>query len=191
MATGGHLSNAGGSGGSGAGGTSGGAAGAGGSHLGGAAGSPASGGGGGDDTCGCVVPELVWGPNGGLVAYAETSELSCDTFSLTVTPTQTDPPSEACTTIITSCENMVSPAELQTAVEHPDVQAALLAAPVLYGADTRVLDVPVLRITVDGARIEVGAECSDCEGIPEGVSVFAELLEQLTREQRMTSECNF
>jgi hypothetical protein len=142
---------------------------------------------------GCIDQALSWGPNGGLVAYEERSELAtCRTFRI-VRMTPGDPP------ILASCENEVDSSAATTvdaidrAVADADVQAAITRAPVLYGQDSRPVDGTVFRIDIGGATIDVGDDCagsSGCTAIPAGVAALRIALQALTDQQRPLPTCD-
>jgi hypothetical protein len=156
-------------------------------------GGSATGSGGGSSTeCGCVDDAIAWQLDGGLVGYLEEHELAaCNTFGYTASPISTDPPTETCSRALDACESFVSPAEVQVAVDNAEVQAALAAAPVLYGTDNRPLDDQIFVFEVAGASVEVGAPCTECENpIPGGVSELVDLLTQLATEQLAEPPCD-
>src|SRR6185503_21222544 len=103
----------------------------------------------GSDDCGCVADAITWGNDGGRVAYVDRSTLSpCDTFSHQRDPAGTDPPTLMCSQDLGTCTSTVSAREINVALDQPDVRAALAAAPILFGRDTRPVDGAVFRITV-------------------------------------------
>jgi hypothetical protein len=181
----------------GSGGTGGAAAGSGGTG-GAAGGSGASGGTGGqagDGACGCTETSLSWGHDGGFVVYREISTLSpCASFQHTRSPISGEAPDVTCTRELSECAGVNSAADVQAALDHPDVVSALAAAPVLYGLDTRSVDGQVFQLRVGEALVEVGMECGSgggaCQDIPTGVASVAELLQQLTDEQLALAPCS-
>ena len=147
----------------------------------------------GSDDCGCVVDVITWGNDGGRVAYVDRSTLSpCDTFSHQRDPAGTDPPTLMCSQDLGPCTSTVSAREINVALEQPDVRAALAAAPVLFGRDTRAFDGAVFRITVGAAVVEIGAPCNgaaDCKEIPQTVAALGIRLRALTNQELARGSC--
>jgi hypothetical protein len=145
------------------------------------------------DDCGCVVDAIVWGNDGGRVAYVDRSTLSpCDTFSHQRDPAGTDPPTLTCSQDLGTCTSTVSAREINVALEQPDVRAALAAAPILFGRDTRPVDGAVFRLTVGAAVIEIGAPCNgaaDCKEIPQTVAALGIRLRALTGQELARGSC--
>jgi hypothetical protein len=83
--------------------------------------------------------------------------------------------------------------DLTAALAHPDVQAALARAPILYGRDTRPVDGQVFQIQVGTRLVEIGAECTPsapgCVAIPGGVRAAMQLLQRLDTQQLGLSPC--
>lgn len=138
----------------------------------------------------CSAQEVSWGPNGGLVAPG-----SQPLFTVSDCAFYRDLGGESCSSAL-SCGNPLSGSNLTEALADTDVQAAIAAAPVLFGVDTRVVDGPILRITVATAKgpaqIEVGSPCSGsttCEPIPDGVAALAKLLRELSTQQTEGDLC--
>ncbi len=171
--------------------------GSGGSEAGGGAGTNGGGAGStgsdGSDDCGCVAATIGWGNDGGHVAYVDRSTLSpCRTFSHQRDPSGTDPPTLACSQELGTCTSSVSAREINVALEQPEVKAALAAAPVLFGRDTRPVDGVVFRITVGGAVIEIGLPCngtSGCREIPQTVDALGIRLRALTAQELGRESC--
>jgi hypothetical protein len=160
--------------------------GAGGTSTAGSAGTTGSGGtagAGGTGDCGCVEQTVSWNHDGGFVAYRETSTLEpCRTFRHVREPLATDPPSLTCTDPIDSCDDLTRPADIQSALAHPDVAAALASSPVLFGSDTRPVDGQVFQVHVGAALIEIGHECggtAGCTDAPAGVAALQSALLEL------------
>jgi hypothetical protein len=126
--------------------------------------------------CGCTSTALKWGPNGGLVAYQDQSTLSpCRTYTRTRTSYLSERPDVTCSVELPCQDTGVGPEHVQRLLAHPDVQAALKAAPVLYGRDMRPVDGTVFRIDIGGKIIDVGTACSaaaGCRPIPAGVEAL-------------------
>jgi hypothetical protein len=179
----------------------GGSGGAAGTGTGGSAGSAGSGTGGtagttpGDGgTCGCVAGHVGWGFDGGHVLYRDTSALEvCNLFVHQREPVVTAPPTRSCQQPITDCAGAVGPGDVTRATADADVQAAIAAAPVLYGEDPRAYDGQVLRIQIGSAIIEVGAPCRaapSCKPIPTGVDALAKLLAAITKQELARPPCS-
>jgi hypothetical protein len=140
----------------------------------------------------CVDRTVIWGPNGGLVAYQDEYTLApCRTFSLKRMPART-PDGEA------SCQNQVaadatvSVDDVNAVLASPDMKAAIAAAPILYGGDPRPVDGTVFRIRIGDATIDVGTNCSGASGciaIPAGVTAARDTLQALTTQQRALGDC--
>jgi hypothetical protein len=82
---------------------------------------------------------------------------------------------------------------LRSALAHAHVQAAIAAAPVLYGGDTRPVDGSVRSIDIGGNVIEVGVDCAgspNCEPIPQGVAALADLLWTIEDQQLSFGSCD-
>ena len=192
----GGTSNTGGSTGSGANGGNGGASTGGTGGTGGVSGSGGTGGviSGDSGTCGCVTRHVGWGMDGGRVAYKETSALEiCTRFLHQRIPTAPSPPALSCEQTIMACSGAIGPGDVTRAIDHADVRAAIAAAPVLYGSDSRPVDGAVLRIEIGPAVIEVGGACSgqpNCKAIPAGVNSLAEMLNAVTKQQLARPPCN-
>ncbi len=162
-------------------------------------GSGANGGNGGDagndrsNDCGCVVEAIVWGNDGGRVAYVDRSTLSpCDTFSHQRDPAGTDPPTLMCAQDLGTCTSTVSAREINVALQQPDVRAAVAAAPILFGRDMRVTDGAVFRVTVGAAVVEIGAPCNGaagCREIPQTVAALGIRLRALASQELARGSC--
>ena len=145
------------------------------------------------DDCGCIVDRITWGSNGGHVAYFETSSLSpCKTFSHQRESVLTNPPTLMCMQELTACATSITATQIAGALAHPEVKAAIAAAPVLYGRDTRPLDGAVFRMQIGSAMVEVGLPCAGttgCTPIPPGVDTLATLLRDLTTQELARPPC--
>lgn len=131
-------------------------------------------------TCGCASTALSWGRNGGLVAWQDASSLTpCRTYRRTRTQYRSDLPDVTCTTELPCTSGVVGPEQIQRLLANADVQAALKAAPVLYGRDMRPVDGTVFRIDVGGRIIDIGLTCTSspsCRAIPAGVEALRRAL---------------
>jgi hypothetical protein len=80
------------------------------------------------------------------------------------------------------CGKRLGVDDLNVALARPGMQAALAAAPVVYGRDSRPADGQVARIVVDGRVIDVGSPCDNEDPscvIPDDVESFRRLLDDL------------
>jgi len=140
-----------------------------------------------------VVNAITWGNDGGRVAYVDRSTLSpCDTFSHQRDPAGTDPPTLVCSQDLGTCTSTVSAREINVALEQPDVRAALAAAPILFGRDTRPVDGAVFRITVGTSVVEIGEACNGaagCREIPQTVAALGIRLRALTSQELARGSC--
>jgi hypothetical protein len=147
----------------------------------------------GADDCGCVADVITWGNDGGRVAYVDRSTLSpCDTFSHQRDPAGTDPPTLTCSQDLGTCTSTVSAREINVALDQPDVRAALAAAPILFGRDTRPVDGAVFRITVGARVVEIGEACNGaagCREIPQTVAALGIRLRALTNQELARGSC--
>jgi hypothetical protein len=178
-----------GTGGSGTGGA-GGASGNGGAGTGGSAGTIISGDSG---TCGCVGGHVGWGWDGGHVIYHETSALEvCNLFVHQRMPVAPSPPVLFCEQVLGDCAGAIGAGNVWRSIAHADVQAAIAAAPILYGEDPRAYDGQVLRIEVRNAVIEVGQACRNaaCKPIPAGVDALGKQLVVLTKQELAREPCS-
>ncbi|WP_437317374.1 hypothetical protein [Sorangium sp. So ce385] len=148
---------------------------------------------GGSDGCGCVEDTIRWGYFGGFTPNEETSALSpCRDFSFERRAIRGDTLLMTCSQELEACEEGVSAGDVANALGHPDVVAALAAAPVLYGRDARPVDGSLFRIQVDDAVVDVGYECGEAPGcvpIPDGVAALVDVLRTLTQEQLARHTC--
>jgi hypothetical protein len=141
--------------------------------------------------CECLPGPVAWWRDGGLVftvpsSYAE----PCSSFRHELNPLG-DQPGKSCSSALpTGCDGALGVRDINQALQHPDVQAALEAAPVLYGADPRAVDGQVEHIEVDGKVIEIGNSCDDPEcKIPEGVESFGYILRLITQHE-LDTDCH-
>ena len=102
------------------------------------------------------------------------------------------PPTLMCTQDLGTCTSTVSAREINVALEQPDVRAALAAAPILFGRDTRPVDGAVFRIAVGAAVVEIGAPCegaAGCREIPQTVAALGIRLRALTSQELARGLC--
>ena len=130
--------------------------------------------------------------NGGHVAYHDASALdNCNVFSHQRVPVAPNPPTIACKQLV-DCTAAVGVGDVARAMDHADVKAAIAAAPVLYGEDTRPVDGAVLRIEIGTALIELGMACrvAGCKPIPAGADALATVLQSLTKQELSRAPCS-
>ena len=140
-----------------------------------------------------LTRQIGWGMVGGFVISHERSALEvCDRFLHRRLPVSSNSPALSCEQFIVSCSAVIGPGDVTRAIEHADVRAAIAAAPVLYGNDSRPVDGSVLRVEIGSAVIEVGGDCftPDCRSVPPGVSALAELLKAVTKQQLAQPPCS-
>jgi hypothetical protein len=90
-----------------------------------------------------------------------------------------------CAGQLDDCSQPFNVGDVTAALRHPDVQAALARAPVVYGRDQRAIGSQVDHIEIDGKVIEVGDDCdgtSPCE-IPGGIHELEHLLGRIGARQ--------
>jgi len=144
--------------------------------------------------CECAALPVSWRRDGGHVAtQAQSSIKPCNTFHHETGPNGGEP-TATCNSLLQKC-NLGLPVnvpQLNSALADADVQAAIAAAPVLYGGDTRPVDGSVRRIDIDGQVVDVGNDCAagaSCDPIPEGVAALADLLWTIERQQLSFGAC--
>ena len=142
---------------------------------------------------GCLDRAVSWGPNGGRVAFQDRFTLTpCRTFAQERMGLGNPSSSGSCRNEVAT-DAVVSLDDLNVALAHADVQAAIADAPLLFGLDSRPVDGTVLRIEFGGAMIDVGAACMGqalCTPIPAGVAALQTVLEQLQAQQRAVPDCD-
>jgi hypothetical protein len=141
-----------------------------------------------------VTPALLWGNDGGRVAYRDSSVLDCVTYRH-VREDFSSPsgaPLRCELELACSAASRVSVGGVMQALAHADVTAAFARAPVLYGQDMRPVDGQVFVLTRAGRSVTVGTDCSGgsgCEPIPAGVKALQQLLRALDEEQLAKEPC--
>jgi hypothetical protein len=134
-----------------------------------------------------------FGSNGGFVPFVERHALApCNEFSIERSAFG-DPGSDASCVNAVAADATVRALDVAQALEHPDVRAALDAAPVLFGRDTRPVDGTVFQIEVDGDLIELGWECMGtpgCTDVPAGLARLESMLQDLIVQQRVVPPCD-
>ncbi len=149
----------------------------------------------------CLAKSFSWGTSGGFVPYTATSELAaCRTFTFTRTETSANPPtSESCSLEIGGCDAApVAVHDVEQALAHPDVVAALAGSVSLYGEDQTCDDGSNVFFVMDGKGFQVGAACSGgascsspdaCVPVPPGVDALVQVLTDLTAQSLKVGEC--
>ncbi|MEA2747077.1 MAG: hypothetical protein QOI41_1220 [Myxococcales bacterium] len=110
-------------------------------------------------------------------------------------------PTPICTTTLAACgATSIGIGDVEAALAHPEVQAALSGSTKTYGSDSRPCDGAVLGITVGSRTVEVGGECTGgtggcsatpCVAVPAGLRALADVLEKLdTQEVSATPSCH-
>jgi hypothetical protein len=153
----------------------------------------------------CLSDTVTWGPNGGLVSSTEESTLSsCRQYQHSSTPAvpATDPPASptVCTVADIGGCDAAAPAihDIEEALAHPDVVAALAGNVPVYGEDNRPCDGSVTSITFGGHTLLVGGECGTgdncfadqaCVPVPAGVRALVDLLADIDAKEKPLATC--
>jgi hypothetical protein len=141
-----------------------------------------------------------YGQDGGLVLYVDRVTLSDRaTYRLSRTTTGNAPATVLCTLDLPSCgdASRVDVADIDAAVEDPDVQAALARpTPPIYGRDTRPVDGSIFTFhRASGGGFGVGAPCgdddSDCTPAPAGIQRLVTLLGALDTQEQTLPGCTY
>lgn len=153
----------------------------------------------------CLSGTLTWGFTGGFVQYTESSSLSaCRSYAhqktLVVPYGDPTPAPQVCAADLPGC-GAGSPGvhEVEQALAHPDVAAALAGTTPLYGTDPRPCDGGVMSIQIGGMTIEVGGECggddacfaspTPCVPVPAGLRALVNVLEAVDQEELAVATC--
>jgi hypothetical protein len=148
----------------------------------------------------CIAQTVGWGANGGLVTYTEDSSLtSCRTYTHTRTPVQPPGSPTSCTLDVGGCDaGPVAIHDVEQALAHPDVIAALAGSVPVYGTDPRPCDGTVTAITVGGKTLYVGGDCAtgqgcfagaSCVPTPAGVQALVDVLGSLDQQALKLAPC--
>lgn len=140
--------------------------------------------------CGCASSSLGWWGLGGRRPTKHESFIDpCVSFQHAISDSEDFTLSSCKSQLVGGCDVSLGVHELNAALLHPDVQAALAAAPVFYGADMRDSDGTVTHVEIDEKVIEIGSWCEDpgC-AIPPGVEELGILLGIIT-EHELGSGC--
>jgi hypothetical protein len=146
-----------------------------------------------DAGCGCV-PDIKWGPNGGLVAYQDGSSIAaCFDYKHERVSYRVDAGNPSCHETLLGCgSGLRSGHDIVAFLDLPDVKQAIAAMKVVYGIDTRPSDGSVFRIEVGGAIIDVGSPCTatgGCTPIPGGVSMLVDELRAIDAQELLAEPC--
>jgi hypothetical protein len=135
--------------------------------------------------CDCVAEEITWWKEGGGVETRRENHIApCNAFAYGEGPVDSVVEPQ-CLSQLEGCGKAFGVDDLNAALLHPDVVRALSNAPLLFGADPRLIGGQVDHIEVGGKVIEIGYECErreDCE-IPKGIYAFGFLLGTLTAQE--------
>lgn len=151
----------------------------------------------------CLGTSVSWSLDGGLVQYEESMSLGdCRTFTYqrTTFGSPPDGPSGTCTVEIGGCDAAkVAVHDVEQALAHPDVVAALAAPAALYGEDDRCVDGVLLMLDVGGVALKVGSECSGmpacadggdpCVPVPPGLDALRTVLRDVKIQSLKEGEC--
>jgi len=133
---------------------------------------------------------------GGLVAMADTATLSPpaafhyvrDFFRVDAGQQSCDPPLPAC-----GDPARIDSQDVELALNHPDVQAALALTTVPFYGNRGVADGPNFNFMRGDRGFNAGLNCdtpsTTCTPIPTGVSALVQLLRDLIKQQRMDPSC--
>jgi hypothetical protein len=149
----------------------------------------------------CLGDTLLWYSDGGEVAYTGHSQISaCRTYTHERIPSDPKVPTLACTTQVGDCGSKpVSVREIEAALAHPDVVAALSSETSLYGSDPRGCDGTVLRVQVGTKLLEIGDDCSQagncggshaCTPVTTGLQALADVLSLVDKQELEKVECS-
>ena len=135
---------------------------------------------------------------GGLVAMADTATLTPpNAFHYTRDFFRQDAGPQSCDPAMPACGDAAKAdvRDVEAAIAHPDVQAALAFATVPTYGNRGVADGPNFNfMRADGRGFNAGIACdtpsTTCMPIPPGVSALVQLLRDLIRQQRMDPTCS-
>jgi hypothetical protein len=144
-------------------------------------------------SCDCVSTAVSWGYNGGLTAYDDQSVITpCRTYTHT-RHTSGNTSDLVCTQDLATCRDPdTGSAQINVVLQNADVQAALAAAPVVYGVDYRPTDGSVFRVQVGNAIVDIGSPCTadaGCRPIPQGIAALRDQLVQLDAQELRGPSC--
>jgi hypothetical protein len=171
----------------------------GGAGAGGATGAGGTGGSGGVDGPVCTfATTYVIKDGGGLTAMADTATLTPPaSFHYERTFFTGDAGRASCDPAMPSCGDpaRVDSQDVELALNHPDVQAALAMTTLPFYGNRGVADGPNFNfMRADGRGFNVGLGCdtpsTTCTPIPPGINALVDLLRALIRQQRMDPSCS-
>jgi len=147
--------------------------------------------------CTFATTYVIQDGGGGLGAMLDTATLSPpaafhfvrDTFRPDAGSLSCDPPMPAC-----GDPARIDSQDVELALNHPDVQAALGMTNVPFFGDRGVADGPNFNfMRSDGRGFNAGLDCNTpstiCTPIPPGIDALMTLLRDLIRQERMDPAC--
>jgi hypothetical protein len=140
-------------------------------------------------SCDCVPVSLSWWREGGAVMSSTSSSVtSCNQYKF---DEHAKPPALHCASTLDGCGERLGIDDLNAALAHPDVVAALAASPVVYGSDPRPIDGQVDHIEIGDRVIEVGNDCGDTPdcSLPDGIVALDQLLGHLELQEQTRRVC--
>jgi hypothetical protein len=163
---------------------------------GGAGGSTGTGGAGGG-TCAFATTYTIT-DGGGLVVMLDTATLTPpSSFHYTRDFFRQDAGPLSCDPVLPACGDpaRIDVRDVEAAIAHPDVQAALAMTTVPYYGNRGVADGPNFNfMRADGRGFNAGLNCdtpsATCTPIPPGINALVTLLRNLIQQQRMDPECS-
>ena len=144
----------------------------------------------------CVTDAVRWGFTGGRSPTERRSQVDpCRDYELTEFTGGFK--SSSCTSLVACTGAGIAVTDLETALTHPDVLAAVDAAmamggDVVYGRDTRPVDGSILQIQFMGYDIFVGSDCGSttpCTAIPPGVAALRDVLIAVEADRIASEDC--
>lgn len=143
-----------------------------------------------EENCGCVAERIELSPIGSPVDTMTTIE-PCRVFGFSLSPFE-NVRATSCSMPMT-CPSSLTGVTVAQAVRHPDVQMALRAGVVRYGAGPDDLDAggPVYRLGVGQANFEVAGPCGSapCTPTPGGVQALLDVLLEVNKQELRRSPC--
>ena len=126
--------------------------------------------------CDCVAADLAWWREGDTSLLSRSQVSDCTSYGFREGPVG-EGAFTACHSQLEGCGPAFGVDDINLALAHPDVLAALAHAPTLFGSDPRP-NGGVDHIEVGGQVIEIGRACPDepsCQ-VPAGVYELGQLL---------------